>query len=365
MVRNTKTSKPSGNPKIGGKIRRLRRDSGKTQAQLADQLGVSASYLNLIEHNHRKVTVDMLLKLSEIFGLEMRDLAEGDESQILADVMAVLGDDLFEELDLTNMDVRDFVSTAPQVARAMLILNDSLQSTLSDVRNMATRLAEEEGDGGIVGFSATQGSVTDVISDFFQDNSNFFSDLEDEAARIRREIETIGAFNFDTLCQYMQTALDVRVVLSEQIQAGFQRRFDPATKQLILSPHVDVSSRNFQVAHQIGLMSAEPVIDMLLMEGRVREGGARHLGRVALANYLAAAIIMPYDRFLATARQYRYDIELLQHRYEVSFEQVAQRLTTLNNPSNKGVPLHFLRVDIAGNISKRFSLSGLPIPRHG
>ncbi|WP_420549034.1 helix-turn-helix domain-containing protein [Curvivirga sp.] len=364
MAKQASSLKGGGNPKLGAKIRRLRRDHGKTQAQLAEQLGVSASYLNLIEHNHRKVTVDMLLRLSEIFDLEMKDLAEGDESQLLADVMAVLGDDLFEELDLTNTDVRDFVSTSPQVAKAMLLVHDALRSTVDDARDLAFRLAEDDDEDGVIGISSGQAAPADLVSDFMQESNNFYPDLEDEADRIRREIGILGAITFDTLINYMKTALDVSVVLSDQY-VEFQRRYDPATKQLILSPRVDVHSRKFQIAHQIALLSAGPVIDMLLMEGRVKEGEARNLGRVALANYLAAALLMPYDEFLNAARQFRYDIELLQHRYNVSFEQVCQRLTSLNNPDNKGIPLHFLRVDIAGNISKRFTLSGLPIPRHG
>ncbi|RED54363.1 helix-turn-helix domain-containing protein [Aestuariispira insulae] len=353
-----------GNPKLGAKIRRLRRDQGKTQAQLADQLGVSASYLNLIEHNHRKVTVDMLLKLSELFQLDLKDLAEGDESQLMADLMAVLSDDLFEELDLTNTDVRELVSTSPNAAKALLMLHDTYRKSLDDARGLAFQLSEETGDesfplGGTV-------APADMVSDFLQNHSNYFQDLEDEADRVRREIGIIETQSNDSLVDYLKTAHGVTVqTVSHEAGEGFQRRYDPAQKLLQLSPRVDHARRNFQLAHQIGLLSAAPVIDMLLTEGRIREGDVRNLGRVALANYFAAALLMPYQAFLDSARAVRYDIELLQHQYGVSFEQTAQRLTSLNKPGNKGIPLHFLRVDIAGNISKRFSLSGLPIPRHG
>ena len=47
---------------LGHKLRRLRRDRGETQAQMAERLGISASYLNLIENNQRPITVDLLLK---------------------------------------------------------------------------------------------------------------------------------------------------------------------------------------------------------------------------------------------------------------------------------------------------------------
>ena len=359
-----KSPATGGNPKLGAKIRRLRRDQGKTQAQLADQLGVSASYLNLIEHNHRKVTVDMLLKLSELFGLDLKDLAEGDESQLMADLMAILSEDLFEELDLTNTDVRELVSTSPNAAKALLLLHDTYRKSMEDVRGLAFQLADETGDDSF----ALGGSVApaDVISDFIQSHSNYFQDLEDEADRVRREIGIIETQSNDSLVDYLKTAHGVTVqTASYDAEQGFQRRYDPAEKILFLSPRVDLARRNFQLAHQIGLLSAAPVIDMLLSEGRIRDGDVRSLGRVALANYFAAALLMPYEAFLNSARTVRYDIELLQHQYGISFEQTAQRLTSLNKPDHKGIPLHFLRVDIAGNISKRFSLSGLPIPRHG
>ena len=87
--------------------------------------------------------------------------------------------------------------------------------------------------------------------------------------------------------------------------------------------------------------------------------------RNALENYFAGALLMPYRAFLEAARDLRHDIELLQRRFGVSFEQVCHRLTTLQRPGAEGVPFHFLRVDPAGNILKRFSRSGLPIPRYG
>ena len=85
----------------------------------------------------------------------------------------------------------------------------------------------------------------------------------------------------------------------------------------------------------------------------------------ALANYFAGAVIMPYEAFRATASALRHDIARLGIRYDASFEQVSHRLATLRRPSAEGVPMHFMRTDIAGNISKRFSASGLRLPRYG
>jgi predicted transcriptional regulator len=72
---------------------------------------------------------------------------------------------------------------------------------------------------------------------------------------------------------------------------------------------------------------------------------------------------MPYESFLEAARSERYDIVILSNRFRTSFEQVCHRLTTLHRPGAEGVPFHFVRIDVAGNISKRFSATGFRFAR--
>jgi predicted transcriptional regulator len=103
--------------------------------------------------------------------------------------------------------------------------------------------------------------------------------------------------------------------------------------------------------------------DRIIEKSRLTTPDSVTLCRVALANYFAAALLMPYGPFLEAARSLRYDIELLERRFGVSFEQVCHRLTTLRRPGQEGVPFHFIRVDIAGNISKRYSASGIRFAR--
>ena len=347
---------------IGGKIRRLRRDRTLSQTALAERLGVSASYLNLIEHNKRKLTAALLLELAKIFDVDFAHLADDDETQLFADIMDVLGSEMFEDLDLTNSDVRALVETVPNVARALLQMHDAYRKSQADIRSLAARAIDAEAEPVILSSVAP----AEAISDFVQEHGNYFEDLELEAARVGREIGIVETQSRDALVYYLHTAHGVETALT---RAGpefpYQRHYDTERKVLRLSERLTTGSRRFQLAHQIGLLSAGPVIDMLLMESNIKDRDTKALGKVALANYFAAALLMPYDRFLESVREARYDIELLQHRFTAEFEQVCQRLTTLNKPGNAGIPLHMLRVDVAGNISKRFSLSGLPIPRHG
>jgi predicted transcriptional regulator len=124
-------------------------------------------------------------------------------------------------------------------------------------------------------------------------------------------------------------------------------------------------SRNFQLAHQIALLGFRSALDGCVGTGRLASPTSQVLGRVALANYFAGAVLMPYEAFLGAARSVRYDIELLGHRFRTSFEQVCHRLVTLRRPGAEAVPFGFMRVDAAGFVTKRFPLPRLPLPRHG
>ena len=146
---------------------------------------------------------------------------------------------------------------------------------------------------------------------------------------------------------------------------GAVRRYDPEQRTLFLSEALPPWSRNFQVAHQIGVLAGRATIDAIIArsEQNLTATESVKLCRIALANYFAAALLMPYDEFLRLCEETRYDIELLQHHFTASWEQVCHRLTTLRKAGAEGVPFHFVRVDIAGNISKRYSGTGIRFAR--
>ena len=107
---------------VGHKIRRLRRSSGLTQLQMAEQLGISPSYLNLLEHNQRPVTTALLLRLVQNFGIDLQRFAEDDEAPLVSGLGEVVGDALFAGMDLGKQDLREFVTASPVVAEAMIAL---------------------------------------------------------------------------------------------------------------------------------------------------------------------------------------------------------------------------------------------------
>jgi predicted transcriptional regulator/transcriptional regulator with XRE-family HTH domain len=340
---------------FGAKVRALRRRENMTQAQLAKRLGVSASYLNLIENNRRPLTAKLLLKLAHEFQLDLSAFSTGDEARLVADLREVFSDPIFDGQPFGPDELPELASASPAVARAVL----RLYRRYRDARDSATTFAE-----------AVQGDVerrivsnpTEEMNDFLQTRGNYFEPLEAAAEQLWKDAALDPNDVYGTLKDYVAARhnLTVRVVRAEDGQA--MRLFDEKRGVISLSEVLPPRTRRFQLAHQVGLIQHRELFDSL-REGEDLGEEALALSRVVFANYFAAAVLMPYEPFLRAARDVRYDIELLAHRYRTSFEQVCHRLTTLRRPGLEGIPLHFLRIDIAGNISKRFSASGIRMPR--
>ncbi|CAN98895.1 MULTISPECIES: helix-turn-helix domain-containing protein [Sorangium] len=346
-------------PLLGAKVRALRRREHMTQVDLAERLGVSASYLNLIENNRRPLTAPLLIRLAQIFQLDLQNFASEEDVRLTADLHEVFGDPIFESHGLTNADLRELVAASPNVARAVLTLYRTYATTRESLDTLGERLA---GDG-FVGVDNSR-LPSEEVSDLIQRRMNHFAELEEGAEALWREAELDADDVYRGLVRYLHATrgIEVRIVrVADERQA--MRRYDPDRRVLSISEVLPPRSRRFQLAHQLGLLTQSTAIDRILRDENLTTPESRALARVALANYFAAAILMPYQPFLEAARAERYDIELLAHRFGTSFEQVCHRLTTLRRPGAEGVPMHMVRIDIAGNISKRFSGSGIRFAR--
>lgn len=344
--------------KLGGKVLALRRQEQLTQFEMAERLGISASYLNLIEHNQRPLTAPLLLKLAQRFRIDLGTFAEDNEAQIVADLEEVFGDPLFEDHPLMQHDLRE-LAASPATARAVLTLFRSLQGSRDSVEALAARLSET---GDLVGASQSR-LPSEEVSDVIQANENHFPELEEAAEELTRAARLRADDIYNGMVRHLEKTLHVDVHVTTIASDSAMRRFDPERRHLSLSEVLPPRSRSFQLAHQVGLLTLGPVFEKIVERSRLTTPDSIALCRVALANYFAGALLMPYDAFRNAAESVRYDIELLGHRFRTSFEQVCHRLTTLQRPGAEGVPLHMVRVDIAGNITKRFSASGIRFAR--
>jgi len=347
--------------RVGSKLRRLRQERQLTQAQMAEQLGISASYLNLIENNQRPMTVPVLLKLAQRFAIDIDMFNAADEDGLLDDLMEAFADPLFDAHGIKAGDLKELVAAAPSVGRAVLALYRATRGPRTATRPSDTA---EAGEDGVLDLPS--GMPSEEVSDFIAQNNNYFPTLE----HLAQELWTTQGLSIDTLYQdltrvlTMQYAVDV-AVLPASAMSNMLREYKPLQRRLCLSELLPISSRTFQMAFQIAMLGSRDAIDKLAAKGKFTTDEADVLARQALANYFAGAVTMPYERFLEAARSSRHDLDVLQHRFGASFEQVCHRLTTLRKPGAEGVSFHLIRVDIAGNISKRFSASGIRIARFG
>lgn len=347
---------------VGTKIRRLRRDLDLTQIAMAEDLGISPSYLNLIERNQRPLSAQLLLRLAETFDVDLKDLSGDEDSRAAASLKEVFSDPLFGGLRLGNTEITDLVGASPSAAQAIVTLYRAYRETVTNTAAMAEQLANRDGS---VQVDALRFPIEEV-RDFFHDSSNHFPQLEN-AAEALWEDAGLNLENLpDGLRAHLKKSHDLTVkVMPVESLPGTMWRRDRHSRRLFLSEMLSNEGRIFQMALHAGLLGHGELINELVAATGLVGEEAHQICRLGLANYFAGALIMPYQQFLGAAEKLRYDMSHLARRFNASFEQVCHRLTTLQRAGAKGVPFFFVRVDHAGNISKRFSAGGFHFARFG
>ncbi len=321
---------------------------------MARNLGISVAYVNLLESNQRSVSVQVLLRLFEAYGVDWRDIAEDETTTLLADLRAVLQDPLFEGTRPDLGQIRAALVHCPTLAEAFLKLHRVYQGTADQL------LSHGDGEGMVA--AAPEASV----HHFFRRNRNHFREIEEAAAAFWEGVTPEP----DEIYSYLKFRLRESLGISVRVAPAAElphmlRRYNETAGEIVLSQALDHPNRVFQLVHVMGLLTLGDLLDALLARSEIT--GARETGRcrVELANYFAAAVLMPYDAFLAECRASKYDFDHLATRFGVSFEQACHRATTLNREGAQGVPFFFLRIDKAGNVSKRFNATDFHLAEFG
>jgi len=345
---------------IGHKIKTKRRKLGISQTKLSEKISISPSYLNLIESGKRKVNVDLLLKLTNELGIEISDISKKTDSNLYQNLMDLLGDNLFENLDITNFEIKELVNTNPLIAKALIKLGDNYKEKNQDIVSKVENISGKFIDNRKNSFPG------EVISDFIQENENYFPKLEEFATNFYNKIQTNNRAGYSSISEYLTSKhkIEVKDIIPDE-KKPFTKQFDPVKKTFLLSDYLTLETKKLFTAAQVVQLEGNEIIDEYLNSFSFPNEESKKMSRIALLNYTGAAIIMPYKPFYEECINERYDLELLQNTFATSFEQVAHRITCLQDPKMKGIPFHMLRADVAGNISKRFSLSGIEIPRYG
>jgi predicted transcriptional regulator/transcriptional regulator with XRE-family HTH domain len=344
---------------LGARMKRMRRELGLTQTRMAEDLGVSPSYLNLLERNQRPVTAQVLMRLAEAYDLDIKTLATDPESTGATGLTEVFADQMFRDLAVARHEIAEVADSAPGVAEAIV----RLYRAYLDQRRMSDLGAVGRPEEGALPSMVTP---SDWVRDFIQAQKNHFADLEEVAeamsGELRAEGQEFGVAARERLAR--RHGVQVRIAPVDVLPESL-RRFDHHRKRLFLSELLTGAGRAFSLAYQLSLLEHRERLEALCDRAAPPDRPTRNLLKVSLANYLAAAVLMPYAAFHEAAERNAYDIELIRARFGVSYEQACHRLTTLARPGSRGIPFFMMRVDSAGNISKRFASSAFPFSRFG
>jgi predicted transcriptional regulator/transcriptional regulator with XRE-family HTH domain len=350
---------PSTKTFIGPRLRQLRRSRKQTQAEMAKALGVSPSYVNLLENNQRSLSIPLLVRLSDTYGIEWRDLLDDDTSLLLADLRRAFGNPVFGDPKPDLQELRSALAHCPTLAASLLRLHESYETL------MERFLAISDGDVGEAQ-NAAPASPESIVHDLFRRHDNHFPQLEESADAFRNgdKIETGELYSYLKQRLLHDRGIHVRTVPAAEMPYSL-REYDEKRGLILLSEGLDYQNKVFQITHVAGLLEYGGIFDAILNAAGIHEAREQARCRIELANYFAAAVLMPYATFLAQARSSRYDLDYLASRFGVSFEQAGHRITTMRREGDRGVPFFFLRIDIAGNVTKRFNATSFHLAEHG
>ena len=451
---------------VGSRVRQLRSERGFSQAALAQMLDISPSYLNQIEHDVRPLTVAVLLRITEVFGVDATFFASHDDTRLVAELREVTMDhDLDIDVDLS--EVADMVNGHPDFARAMVNLHRRYRITTAQLaaateerfsdgsgsgsitmpheevrdyfyqrqnylheldtaaEDLTTRMRLHHGDlAGELSRRLTEvhgvhinkridlgdtvlhrydpatktleisnhlssgqqvfklaaateerfsdgsgsGSITmphEEVRDYFYQRQNYLHELdtaaEDLTTRMRMHHGDLAGELSRRLTEVHGVHINKRIDLGDSVL----HRYDSASNTLEISNHLSSGQQVFKLAAELAYLEFGDLIDGMVTDGKFTSDESRTLARLGLANYFAAAVVLPYRQFHDVAENFRYDVERLSAFYSVSYETIGHRLSTLQRPSMRGVPFSFIRVDRAGNMSKRQSATGFHFSSSG
>lgn len=335
----------------GVRLKRLREEKRLTQAALARALELSTTYVNQLEHDQRPLTPAVVDKIAQVFGtaIPLDEDAEARLAGELRDALAEMGD------TVAQAEIRQLATTMPALGRAVLNLHRRYRQSLEKAEALAAGLEQR-------GQSMTALMPHEEVRNFFYDRRNHIAELDD-AAELLFQRHGLKAGDMERgLENLLAEAHGIAVHHRDGIG---HRRYDRTARILTLPPNRSPGQQAFQMATQLAFLTQGALLDDLTRRGKFSGPEARSLARIGLANYFAGALVLPYGLFLASAEELRYDIDLLGGRFGVGFETVCHRLSTLQRPRSQGVPFFFVRVDRAGNISKRQSATDFHFSRGG
>ena len=354
---------------MGVRLKTLREQRKLTQAALAKLLDLSPSYLNQLENNERPLSVPVLLRLQSHLGADLQFFSEDEEARLMAELQDVLVD-TGGAGGVPDAELQAMAQQLPAMSALLIRMHRRCRSAEERVAALAAGLGDARRP------VTNEPQPHEEVRDFFYARHNHIASLDAAAEALRATLDGTDATPRGLPRSVALVArltrrlselhrIDVHYREGAHGTSAALRHYDATARSVTLDAGIEPSQVAFQLATQLAYLEMSAALDALADEGRFSGEQARALARIGLASYFAGAVVLPYGRFHAAAEALRYDIDLLAQRYDVSFETVCHRLSTLQRPDARGVPFFFVRVDRAGNISKRQSATDFHFSRTG
>ena len=259
---------------IGPRLRRLRKEAHQTQGDMGRALGISTSYVNLLEKNERSVSVPVLLKLLEVYGVDWRDIAEDEDTAQLADLRAALQDPLFDGDRPDLAQLRAALSHSPDLSGAFLRLHRAYLAATDQLMSVTETRDPEAGRPSV--------SPEAAVHTFFRRRKNYFHELELPAEEFwGREIVAPDDV-YAAIKARLRDRLGIQVrVVAVQDMPGTLRTYDEERREVMLSQALDHPNRVFQLAHVCGLIEQKDTLNRLLAEAGVKDARGQSRCRTA------------------------------------------------------------------------------------
>jgi predicted transcriptional regulator/DNA-binding XRE family transcriptional regulator len=344
----------------GPRVRRIRNGLGITQTAMAEGLGISPSYLNLIERNQRPLTVQLILKLASVYDVDVEEL-RGENGGMASALKEVFADPLLSGEIPGNEELIEVMEAAPNAAQGMIKLYRAYREQAARLSDLAALLAQAGHDTSIAAARLPMDEVREILAA----RPNFHAAIDAAAEAFHISLDP-GEDLSGAIRDWLRAEHGVVVrTLPVHAMPNLRRRYDRHSMRLFLSERLYPHDQLREMAQEACQIALRQEIAAALDSLGLSSGEARRIARFELGRYAALALMLPYDAFLAAAQKALYDVSLLCARFNVSFEQAASRLTSLQRPGASGIPFFLLEIDIAGNRIRRMGSHGYPQARFG
>jgi hypothetical protein len=342
----------------GAGLRRLRNERGLSQVALARTLDLSTSYVNQLENDQRPITVPVLIALTERFELPPHYFSPDSDARLVADLSDIFTATGAEDA-VGRGEIEELVARMPGVGRSLVAVHRRLRDATEELEAYRSRATTE------TSLPPEHPMPFEEVRDFFYDRNNYIGELDTAAEEMFAQNGLkVGGLDLQ-LSTLMRDRFGVSVVIDGDLAEHAKRSYHHDARVLRVAQWLLPGQRAFQIATQLALLSQSELLSAIVASDDQLTPESRGVARIGLANYFAGAFLLPYREFHQAATELRYDIDLLARRFEVGFETVCHRLSTLQRPQLRGVPFIFVRTDKAGNISKRQSATAFHFSRVG